>query len=56
MFTSVISSSTVCVSKPIQGLAQKAQRLGPLGSGRYKMVSEPMLTVGRDLRNGKAIG
>jgi len=23
------------------------------GSGRYKMVSEHMLTVGRDLRNGK---
>ena len=47
------SSSIVCVSMPIQGW-HLAQRLDPFGSGRYKMVSEHMLTVGRDPRNWQA--
>ena len=32
----------------------EAQRLDHLRSGRYKMVSEHMLTVGRDPRNWQA--
>ena len=36
------------------GMTLKHKDFDPFGSGRYKMVSEHMLTVGRDPRNWQA--
>ena len=55
-FTSVINPRVLCVSAYRSRDDTKAQRLDPFGSGRYKMVSEHMLTIGRDPRNWQAIG
>ena len=53
-FTSVINPWVLCVSAYRSRDDTSAQRLDPFGSGRYKMVSEHMLTVGRDPRNWQA--
>ena len=47
------SSSTVCVSIPIQGWHLSTETWS-IRVGSYKMVSEHMLTVGRDPRNWQA--